>query len=209
MVAASRGTRRKPYISYNHLDNKQSFQNDAVFLEKQRYINDHKLVIWRFHDYIHRIQPDGILSGMVAKLGWKEYVVDGHLNQFTFPPRPLRELLRNLKETFPKNSFYVVGNPEMKVTNVRLAPGASGSSYHIHLLEDSNVDVVIAGESPQWETYEYARDAVSQGRSKAVIFLGHIPSEESGMNFCAEWLKGFIKDVPIYFVECNPSYWSY
>lgn len=65
-------------IYYNHLDDTKPFQNDPVFLEKKRFINDHKLVIWRFHDYIHSIRPDGIQSGMLAKLGWKDYAVDGH-----------------------------------------------------------------------------------------------------------------------------------
>lgn len=80
---------------------------------------------------------------------------------------------------------------------------------HIRDLANKNIDVVIAGESPQWETYEYARDAVQQGRNKAVIFIGHIYSEEAGMDYCATWLKGFIKDVPVQFVESGPSYWSY
>ena len=77
------------------------------------------------------------------------------------------------------------------------------------MLENDSVDVVIAGESPQWETYEYARDAVSQGRNKAVIFLGHIPSEEAGMDFCAQWLRSFIVDIPVYFVESKASYRTY
>jgi hypothetical protein len=69
--------------------------------------------------------------------------------------------------------------------------------------------VVIAGESPQWETYEYARDAVSQGKNKAVIFIGHINSEQAGMDYCATWLKGFIKDMPVKYVECGTAYWTY
>jgi putative NIF3 family GTP cyclohydrolase 1 type 2 len=97
----------------------------------------------------------------------------------------------------------------MKLSKVRLAPGAPGSAYQIKLLEDNNVDVVLAGESQQWETYEYARDAVQQGKKKAIIFLGHISSEESGMDFCATWLKGFIKDIPVVYVRSGPSYWSY
>jgi hypothetical protein len=76
-------------------------------------------------------------------------------------------------------------------------------------LEDKNVDVILAGESPQWETYEYMRDAVAEGRPKAIIFLGHINSEEAGMKFCSSWLKGFIKDLPVYFIECGPSFWSF
>jgi len=196
-------------LYYNHLDNTDQFKNDPVFLEKQKYIRDNKLVIWRFHDYIHSMNPDGIGSGMIAKLGWKDYAVNGTLDQFTFKETTLSDLLKDLKGKFPAYTFYVIGKPEMKVSNVKLAPGAPGSMYHIKLLEDKNTDVVIAGESPQWETYEYARDAVSQGRNKAVIFIGHIASEEAGMEFCAGWLKTFIKEVPVSYVESGPSYKAY
>lgn len=196
-------------LYYNHLDATSQFKNDPVFLEKQRYIRDHNLVIWRFHDYIHSMKPDGIELGMVSKLGWKNYSVDGKLNQFRLPETTLGELIKTLKQVFPGYTFYVVGDQEMKLTNVRLAPGAPGSMDHIRLLEMDDVDVLLAGESPQWETYEYARDALNQGRKKAVIFLGHIASEEAGMDYCAEWLKGFIKDVPVRFIESGPSYRAY
>lgn len=196
-------------LYYNHLDDTKALQNDPVFLEKKHFINDHKLVIWRFHDYIHTMRPDGIETGMITRLGWKDYVVKGTTNQFILPEMTLKDLLRNLKQTFPKNAFYVIGNPEMKLTNVRYAAGAPGSAMHISLLEDKNVDVVVAGEAQQWETYEYMRDAVDQGRKKAIIFLGHINSEEAGMDYCSSWLKTFIKSIPVYFVESASSFWSY
>jgi len=196
-------------LYYNHLDETKQFQNDPVYMEKSRFIAENKLVIWRFHDYIHRMQPDGIMSGMVTKLGWKEYVVNGNLSQYVLPETTLNNLLKELKQKFPLNAFYVIGDPEMKLVNVRLAPGAPGSATHIRLLEDKNVDVLLAGESPQWETYEYMRDAVDQGRKKAIVFLGHISSEEAGMDYCADWLKTFISDIPIYYVQSGPSYWSY
>lgn len=53
------------------------------------------------------------------------------------------------------------------------------------------------------------RDAVDQGRKKAIVFLGHIASEEAGMDYCADWLKTFIKDIPVTFIENGPSYWAY
>ena len=196
-------------LYYNHLDDTKQLQNDPVFLEKRKFITDHKLVIWRFHDYIHSMRPDGIETGMVEKLGWKSYTVKGSTNQFVLPETTLNDLLKYLKQVFPKNAFYVIGKPDMKLSNVRLAAGAPGSATHIRLLEDKNVDVILAGESPQWETYEYMRDAVAQGRQKAIIFLGHINSEEAGMNYCAVWLKSFVKDLPVYFIEGGPSFWSY
>jgi putative NIF3 family GTP cyclohydrolase 1 type 2 len=196
-------------LYYNHRDETKDFQKDPVFLEKQKYIRDNKLVIFRFHDYIHSMNPDGIMMGMLAKLGWKDRAVNGTLDQFKMPETTLRDLLTSLKKTFPQYTFYVIGKDDMKFTNVRLAPGAPGSQYHIRMLEKSDTEVLIAGESPQWETYEYARDAVSQGRNKAVIFIGHIASEEAGMDYCASWLKSFIKDIPVTFIESGPSYRAY
>lgn len=196
-------------LYYNHLDQTSQFQNDPVYLEKSRYIKDNKLIIWRFHDYIHRIKPDGIMSGMVNKLNWEKYVVNGNLSQYLIPETTLEGLLKYLKQIFPSNAFYIVGNKDLKLSRVRFAAGAPGSSSHIRLLQDENVDVVLAGESPQWETYEYMRDAVSQGKPKAIIFLGHVSSEEAGMDYCASWLKTFIKDTPVKFIESGAAYWSY
>ena len=48
-------------VFYNHRDETTQFQNDPVFLEKKKFIDDNKLVVWRFHDYIHRIKPDARL----------------------------------------------------------------------------------------------------------------------------------------------------
>ncbi len=196
-------------IYYNHLDETSQLQHDPVYLEKKKFITDHQLIIWRFHDYIHSMLPDGILSGMASKLGWEKYAVNAHLDHYKLSETKLKNLLKDLKTIFPDNAFYFIGNPEMQLTNVFFAAGASGSSLHIQMLKNDSVDVVIAGESPQWESYEYVRDAVSQGRNKAVIFLGHIPSEEAGMDFCAQWLKSFIVDIPVYFVESKASYRTY
>ena len=196
-------------VFYNHRDEIQQFQNDPVYLEKKRYIDEHKLVIWRFHDYIHRIQPDAIDYGMALKLDWLKYTDGTSVERFVMPETTLKELTITLKKVFPVNAFNIIGDPEMKLTKVVFSAGAPGSIYHFRLLEDDNVDVVIAGEVPQWETYEYVRDAVSQGRKKAIIFLGHVTSEEPGMEYCAQWLKGFIKDIPIHFVESGPSYRTY
>jgi len=195
-------------LYYNHLDKTEKFQKDSVFLIKKKFINDHNLVIWRFHDYIHRIQPDGIISGMVEKLGWEKNKVEGNPYKFSFPQITLLALLDNLKKAFPQNTVNVVGDRAMKLSGVMFVPGASGTDMQIQALRDNSIQVVVAGEVPQWETYEYVRDAVTQGRKKAIVFIGHINSEESGMKFCADWLKKFV-NVPVSFVECGSSYWTY
>jgi len=65
-------------------------------------------------------------------------------------------------------------------------PAPSGRSEH---WSATNVEVLVIGETREWETVEYTRDAVTEGKKKALIILGHVPSEESGMLECARWLK--------------------
>lgn len=196
-------------VFYNHRDDTAPFKDDPVFLEKKKYIDDHKLVIWRFHDYIHRLKPDGIDYGMALKLGWLKYTDGTVPDRFAVPETTLEDLLQYLKKIFPGNAFHVIGKPELKIKNVAFSAGAPGSTVHFRLLRDEGIDVVIAGEVPQWETYEYVRDAVIQGKDKAIIFLGHVTSEEPGMEYCAQWLKDFIKDIPVHFIASGPSYWTY
>lgn len=49
-------------LYYNHTDETKQFQNDPVFSEKRHYITDHKLVIWRFHDYRFFLKTHFMLS---------------------------------------------------------------------------------------------------------------------------------------------------
>jgi putative NIF3 family GTP cyclohydrolase 1 type 2 len=196
-------------LFYNHLDETAQFDKSSVYLEKRRFIDENKLVIFRFHDYIHSMQPDGINYGMTLKLGWEKYANGPNYNRYIIPETTLKDLLGKLKNAFPGNTFNVVGDPALKLTKVAFAAGAPGSAAHFRLLDDDNVELVLAGEVPQWETYEYARDAVIQGKKKAIIFMGHVTSEESGMDYCATWLKKFLEDIPVTFIPVGPSYWTY
>jgi creatinine amidohydrolase/Fe(II)-dependent formamide hydrolase-like protein len=68
--------------------------------------------------------------------------------------------------------------------------------------------VLLVGETREWETVEYAADAVSEGKRKALIVIGHVPSEQAGMEECARWLRMFVKDVPIEFVPAQQPFWT-
>jgi putative NIF3 family GTP cyclohydrolase 1 type 2 len=58
---------------YNHLDETDWLVNDPIYQAKRKLIDDHGLVIWRFHDYWHAHQPDGIMIGVLRALGWSGY----------------------------------------------------------------------------------------------------------------------------------------
>jgi len=101
----------------------------------------------------------------------------------------------------------VVGDPKMKVTTIALQPGAGGEAGHLRALRRDDVEVLLIGEVPEWETIEYVNDASAEGRRKALLLVGHIPSEQPGMENCARWLKTFITGVPIGFVPTIEPFW--
>jgi putative NIF3 family GTP cyclohydrolase 1 type 2 len=188
---------------YDHLDKASEVpqgEQDAVLADKRAFIEKHHLVVWRFHDHLHRMHFDGIELGNVHTLGWEKFQDPAHQYLFTIPEETLGELALELQKKLDVSVMRVVGDREMKVTRVALSPGAAGARNEIRALEMPDIQALIVGETREWETVEYAADAVSQGRHKALIVLSHIPSEQQGMVECAKWLKTFVTEVPVEFV---------
>ena len=194
---------------YAHLDTPEGVpQNDPVWAEKRAFIEKHGMVVWRFHDHWHMRKPDGIEAGNVHALGWEKFQRADNQYLFVLPETTVKELAQYVAEKLGSQVVRVVGDPEMKVTKVGFSPGAAGSQREIHALEQDDVQALMVGETREWETVEYAADAVSEGRKMALIVIGHIPSEQPGMEECAQWLKGFVKDVPVEFVPAKQPFWT-
>jgi putative NIF3 family GTP cyclohydrolase 1 type 2 len=193
---------------YAHLDRPEGIEeDDPVWAEKRAFIEKHGMVVWRFHDHWHMRNPDGIEAGMVKALGWEKYQTTASQYLFVTPETTVKQLAEEVAKKLDSPVVRVVGVPEMKVTKVALSPGAAGAEAEMHALERESVEVLLVGETREWETVEYVADAVTQGRKKALIVIGHIPSEQAGMEECTSWLKGFVKDVPVEFVPAKQPFW--
>jgi putative NIF3 family GTP cyclohydrolase 1 type 2 len=194
---------------YNHRDQTATLQhqNDPVLAAKESFIAQHNLVVWRFHDHWHARKPDGILLGMTRALGWVDFQSANDPNLFTLPETTLNQLAKTIKMKINIRAMRVVGDPGMKLTKVAFLPGAGGSEKQIRMLERDDVEALLIGETPEWETVEYVADAVTARKHKALIILGHIPSEQAGMEECTLWLRSFIKEVPVEFVPASEPFW--
>lgn len=193
---------------YAHLDVPEGMpESDAVWAEKRAFIEKHNMVVWRFHDHWHMRKPDGIEAGTVQALGWEKFQSPQNQYFFVMPEITVKQLAEEVAKKLDSPVVRVVGDPNMKVTQIALSPGAAGFEHETHALERDDVQVLLVGETREWETVEYAADAVSQGRKKALIVIGHIPSEQMGMLECTTWLKGFVHGVPIDFVPAKQPFW--
>src|SRR3954451_3139919 len=195
---------------FNHLDKPDELgegDNDPVLAAKREFIEKHGLIIWRFHDHWHARKPDGIQSGMVHALGWEQFQDPANEYLFKLPPSTLADLAAEIKTRLQMHVMRVVGDPNMSVTWAALSPGASGFGPETMALAMQNVEVLILGETREWETVEYVSDAISEGKHKALIILGHIPSEQAGMEECARWLKTFVSEAPVNFIPAKEPFW--
>ena len=96
--------------------------------------------------------------GWNEALGWAPYQVDGNDRRWDLPPTTLGELAKFLAKTLQTRSVRVIGDPNLRV--VKVASGRNLGSMA------QAVDCIIASDAREYDTFEYARDAVFCGRPK-------------------------------------------
>jgi putative NIF3 family GTP cyclohydrolase 1 type 2 len=190
---------------YAHEDKTETLKDDPVYRFKQDFLDKHSMVVMRFHDHWHAHRPDGIFTGMTQELGWTKNVDPQNPRQFLFDGITLSDLAGQIKGKLGVKAMRVVGDPKLPLRRVAANWGYAGG---VRGFTRMDIDALIVGESREWEMVEYAADAITSGQKKALIVLGHIPSEQGGMKYCAEWLKGFITEVPVEFVAAAEPFWT-
>jgi putative NIF3 family GTP cyclohydrolase 1 type 2 len=193
---------------FSHQDRTDNIAQDPTYLAKLNFIQHHHLAVFHFHDHWHAKRPvDGIAAGMIQELGWEKRQDPQNFRHFTFEWIPLRQLAQEIESKLRIRTMRVVGDPELRVNralaswgNVSLMPG-------IPYLSQAGVDVLIVGETHEWELVEYVQDMRASGLKKALIVLGHVVSEQAGMKYCAEWLREFVKEVPVEFITAPEPFW--
>ncbi|MEO5903125.1 MAG: Nif3-like dinuclear metal center hexameric protein [Gemmatimonadaceae bacterium] len=181
-------------------------ENDAVLAAKKKFIAGHGLVIWRFHDIPHRMKPDIIMHGVVHSLGWENNQRDSSGQLFDLVPTTLGQLAEAVSKRLGANSTRIIGDANARVSKVGLTEGFPGFPANRHLVQGHSLDVLVMGEDHEWETIEYAKDAIDAGQLKGVIVVGHIASEQAGMEEVARWLRSFIAEVPVDFVPTREPF---
>jgi putative NIF3 family GTP cyclohydrolase 1 type 2 len=191
---------------WNDADTVKDLADDPIYKFKVDFCARNNMVVWRFHDHIHSHRPDLIWIGLARALGWQDRETAPNQRKFTLPPTTLGALAADVKRHMNARALRVAGDPNAKVSTV-----AVGMGYGMPRVSP-DVDVVIGGENPEaggpFDDTEYVLDAAALGMNKGQIILGHAVSEEPGMEDCANWLRSFISEVPIQFIQAGEPFWS-
>ncbi|SET40953.1 Nif3-like dinuclear metal center hexameric protein [Paenibacillus sp. NFR01] len=194
-------------LGYRHRDRPELLRDDPVYLSKMQLINETGIAVYRLHDAVHRCSPDLITAGLVTALGWEERVT-ATASEYTLAELPgstLRDIANHVKSCLGLPALRVIGHLPMVCRHIALTVGyRGGADICLPLLRQQ--DLLIIGESPEWETPEYVRDAVHEGHNKALIVLGHGPSEEPGMKLLAASLPAKLPGYPVHFIPAEPLF---
>jgi putative NIF3 family GTP cyclohydrolase 1 type 2 len=195
---------------YNHHSHTDWLADDPVYENKRKLIENGGVAIYRCHDAIHRFQPDGITEGLVQALGWSSSVEQRkpEADILTFPEGMTVQLIaKHIKHSLGIEYVRVAGDPKMVCRRAAVLVGFRGNgNLTIPLLHQEELDLIIAGEGFEWETPEYIRDAVQQGKKKSLLMIGHAESEASGMKLLSERLTAAYPELPFHFIGEQPVF---
>jgi len=192
---------------WNDRDDTKDLTENPLYKMKRDFVLNNGMVLWRMHDHMHAMRPDYTVVGSLRSVG-----VKGGENAtmrpgiLPIPETTLGEFASQAKRLSGIRAFRCVGDPKAKVKNVLLGPGYATPRM------TPDADLVIGGEQQEadggFDNVEYVRDANALGIPKGLIMLGHVASEEPGMEDLAKWLGMFISEVPIRFVPAGEPFWT-
>ncbi|MDI1323689.1 MAG: Nif3-like dinuclear metal center hexameric protein [Algoriphagus sp.] len=188
---------------YSGSDETEWLVNDPVYKYKVDLLAKNRIAIWRNHDYIHRMKVDGVQAGVADELDWNEYYKQSPVLEI--PSTSLANLINYVKEKLGVPAMRYVGDLNQTCSKVLLLPGAVGGKRQIESIMKEKPDVLICGESNEWETPEYVRNAVEMGQKLSMIEIGHSASEEGGSEFLTSWIRKYTPEIPVTHIPSGNS----
>jgi putative NIF3 family GTP cyclohydrolase 1 type 2 len=179
---------------------------DPVYLAKKAFIDEHRLVIWRFYDHWLARQPNELAAALADALGWTSRRDAKNERLYRIPATTLRAVAAHVRTRLHiSGGLRVIGGAGAPVERVVLSPGTTDLAGTVASLRDA--DLILSGEPREWEAVEYVADTVTSGAPKLLMAVGRIVSEEPGMRACATWLRTLVREVPIEPIATGDPYW--
>jgi putative NIF3 family GTP cyclohydrolase 1 type 2 len=193
---------------WNDRDDVSVVTGDPLYRTKLDLLRKHDIVVFRLHDHMHVQRPDFTYVGSARAIGLEAgYETAPGSHRFVIPETTLGRLAADIKHRTGARGLRVVGDPNATISRIQLGVG-----YASPPVNAAGVDVVISGEQQEadgpFDNPAYVLDAIALGAAKGWIVLGHVISEEAGMLEMAEWIKGFVTEVPVQLVRAEEPFWG-
>jgi len=180
---------------------------DSVYLAKKAFLDQQRLVLWRFADHWNARRPDEAAIALAAALGWGGSRIPEADQVYRVPETTLGALVGHVRDRLSiRGGLRMIGQPGMRVRSVFLSPGATTVSSIV--LNLPRADVILTGEPREWEAVPYVLDTWAADRGKGMIAVGRIVSEAPGAQACAAWIRSLVPEIPVDGIVTADPYWG-
>ena len=162
------------------------------------------MVVFRFHDHAHMLRPDPLIIGSARALGLTPFAQPDNPRFYTIQPTPLRVLVADMQRRVSGRAMRVMGDPEMVIRRIVLGPGSGVPAL---ASTPEAFDLAIGGETAEsGGNAEYILDAAAIGQPRAMILLGHMLSEDFGMQEVANWMRPLLPGVDVEWIPAGEPF---
>lgn len=180
-------------------------EGSDAYKYKSSYVDEHKLVIWRFSENWDALPQQFRLRALAASLGWQSHedveatklVAQVNAAVYALPKTTLSAFANDVKAKQNIRAMRVLGDPNAAISRVVLRPGYLLAPDVMQMVRDTKADAVVVGEACEWEAFVYCEDWINAGWGKAMLMMGYAVSEDPGSKEMASWLKSLIPEVPV------------
>ena len=187
-------------LFWNRGDETEWLSNNTTFQKKKTLLDEHNIVVWRNHDYIHSgikindTYVDGIFYGLIQHLQWQDMMISEL--EFEFNNVSLNTISSHLISKLGLNGLRIVGATDNNINKLKIAGHVMGNDNRfITEMDEENIDAYIVLELVDYTLSEYVRDSTQLGITKSLISVGHFNLEEYGMAYMLEYMPSTITDT--------------
>jgi putative NIF3 family GTP cyclohydrolase 1 type 2 len=194
-------------VFYSANDEAGNRATDSVYLAKKAFLDQQRLVVWRFSDHWSARKPNDSAAALASRFGWTNNRLPEAEQIYQVPPTTLGALTALVRNRLgARGGVRVVGQAAMPVRTVFVNPGPATVASTVDALR--RADVILTGEPREWEVVPYALDAWSNDRGRGMIAVGRIVSETPGMEACATWIRTLVPEVRVEALAMPDPSWS-
>lgn len=180
---------------------------------KKEFIATNKLNIYRISenwDGGHELATQGLLR----TLGWKQ--TDSFVADERFPNTrtavvqiPTEDLIRvaeHAKKSMGSKSTRLLGERSAKVTKVAVHPGFLTLPAVTRIGQTLGLDVILTGETCEWEAFTYAEDWIYSGHGKGLIMTGLASTSDTAAREVTAWVHQVIPSAKVEFLAVGDPF---
>ena len=182
-------------------------QDDPILTAKRNFLQTNGMAVYRLHDQWAGRKENEHAIALAKAMGWTRSAAGlDPATEYEIEPTRLSQIVPQVRTRLKSSGgLRVIGDPATQVRRVTVLPGLQTIAKLLAKLPST--DLILTGETRDWEGPEYVGDASTAGLNKGLIAVGKVVSADPGMHACAEWMKVFVNEVPVQWIAAGEPYW--